>query len=216
MRLYGTCLLSLLFSSTLLHAGNLYRFTDENGTVTLSKTLPAEYAQKGYHILDDRTMRVIERVPRALTEEEIAEHEAKAAAEAEQARLAELEAEKAEKARQEQRVKDKRLLLTYPTEADLKAAHENEINFRQEQIDFYESKLPQLQEKLEAVQKEAAERELSGGKLTDNMKKRLTAANQEIDLRHAAIAKYKAEIESLNQQYESDLKRLQALLNHQK
>jgi hypothetical protein len=61
------------------------------------------------------------------------------------------------------------------------------------------------------VQKEAAEHELSGGQMTANTKKRLTAAQQEIALREQAIAMYQAEIEELSASYAYDLDRFRAL-----
>lgn len=71
--LCSSFLLSLCLVSGSIFAGQLFRFNDESGTPTLSKTLPPEAAQQGYDILDDKTMRLIERVPPALSEAELAE-----------------------------------------------------------------------------------------------------------------------------------------------
>ncbi len=201
----------LLFVSIHVHAGQLYRFPDENGVLTLSRSLPPEAAQKGYDIIDDKTMRLIERVAPAPTEDEIEALKAEQAREAERQRLQAIEAKEAEKARQKQRQYDRTLLLTYPTEADLIAARDRDIGYRQEQIDLLSEKLPTLQERLQTVQKEAAERELNGGKITPNMQKRLDAAQEEIQVRNQAIAKYQTEIEELKAQYQQDLERLRQL-----
>ncbi|MCB2425794.1 DUF4124 domain-containing protein, partial [Methylophaga pinxianii] len=76
IRLVMASMLSATFLiATTVSAAQLYRFTDENGIPTLSKTLPPEVAQQGYDILDEKSMRVIERVPPAPTEAEIAERE---------------------------------------------------------------------------------------------------------------------------------------------
>jgi predicted nucleic acid-binding Zn-ribbon protein len=212
---YGTFGLVLFGNITISHAANLYRYTDENGVTTMSKTLPAEFAQQGYDILDDRTMRLIEHVPPALTPQQIAEQEALEAAQAEQARQDAIQAQKAAEAKQKQAEEDRKLLITYPTEADLLSAKESEITYREEQIVFYESKLPALQAKLEKVQKEAADRELSGKAITENMQKRLDSVKEDIRLRQAAIEKFKVEIEALTEKFDADLARHRELLGTQ-
>ncbi|MCX4193601.1 DUF4124 domain-containing protein [Methylophaga sp. OBS1] len=201
----------LLFACLSAQAGQLYRFPDENGVLTLSTSLPPEAAQKGYDIIDDKTMRVIKRVAPAPTEDELEALEAEKLREAERKKKQEIAAQEAEKARQKQRQHDRTLLITYPTEVDLLAARDKDINYRQEQIGMLSAKLPILKQRLQDVQKEAAERELSGGKITDNMQKRLDAAQEEIRIRQQSIKIYQAEIEALKTQYQQDLERLRYL-----
>lgn len=203
---------SLLLFTCAAQAGKLYRFTDENGVQALSRSLPPEAAQRGYDILDDVSMRVIERIPPAPTEEEIAQMKAEQAREAERQRQAEIAAREAEKIRQQQRQHDLTLLMTYPTEADLIEARDKDLSYRQEQIQLLTDQLPKLEQRLQAVQKEAAQRELSGGKITANMQKRLDAAQEEILLRRQAIEDYRAEVNELSEQYDRDLARLRELL----
>ncbi|EEF81374.1 DUF4124 domain-containing protein [Methylophaga thiooxydans] len=209
---HSICILSLLTLSFSAIADRLYRFPDENGVLTLSRSLPPEAAQKGYVILDDKTMRVIERVAPAPTEEEIAEIKAQQAKAKEQEKQAKLEAEKAQKHRQQQASFDRTLLITYPTEQDLIDARDKDINYRKEQIDLHLAKLPKLEQHLIDVQKQAAARELSGSKISDNMQKRLDAAHEEIAIRNQAIQQYRAEIESLSAEYAIELERLRYLL----
>lgn len=40
----------------------LYRYTDENGSVVMNSTIPAEYAGKGYEILDARSGKLMQTV----------------------------------------------------------------------------------------------------------------------------------------------------------
>mgnify|MGYP003136424081 CR=1 FL=1 len=40
----------------------LYRYTDENGSIVMNSTLPAEYAGKGYEILDARSGKLVQKV----------------------------------------------------------------------------------------------------------------------------------------------------------
>lgn len=210
--IFSSMLLLTSISTISLAAGQLYRFPDENGTLTLSTTLPATAAQKGYDVLDATSMRLIERIPPALSEEELLEQATQQKLEAEAKKKAELEAEKVAQANQTQRVYDKTLLTTYRTEQDLIDARDTDIAYRQEQIDIHQKKLPDLKQHLYDVQKQAAERELSGAKITANMQKRLTAAEEEIVIRKQAIADLKQDIEQLTTRYQSDLDRLRFLL----
>ena len=193
-------------------AGQLYRFPDENGVMTLSTTLPSAASQKGYDIIDAETMRLIERVPAALTEQELLEQAAKQKVEEEARLQAEEQAKQAEEARQAQQTYDKTLLITYRSEADLIRARDSDIAYRQEQIAMHQQKLPELKQYLYELQNEAAQRELSGAKVTANMQKRLDAAKEEIQVRQQAITELKAEITELQSKYQHDLERLNYLL----
>jgi len=54
----------------------VYRYTDENGTVVLNRQgVPPQYVNNGYQVLNDYG-RVIKVVPRAPTPEELAEQQA--------------------------------------------------------------------------------------------------------------------------------------------
>jgi hypothetical protein len=208
---FGTALLLLLAFTTTTQAAQLYRFTNEEGVQTLSRSLPPEAAQKGYDILDDKSMRLIERVPPALTADEIAELEAKEAEDAERQRQADIAAKEAEKQREIQARHDRTLLITYGSEQDIIAARDKDIGYRQEQIGLLSVKLPKLKQALEEIQKEAADRELSGGTITTNMQKRLDAAHEEIAVREQAIKMYQAEIKELTAKYKADLDRYRVL-----
>lgn len=197
-------------------AGQLYRFPDENGVMTLSTTLPSAASQKGYDIIDSETMRLIERVPAALTEQELVEQAAKQKIEEEARLQAQEQAKQAEEARQAQQTYDKTLLITYRSEADLIRARDSDIAYRQEQITMHQQKLPELKQYLYELQNEAAQRELSGAKVTANMQKRLDAAKEEIQVRQQAITELKAEITELQSKYEHDLERLNYLFKRKR
>jgi hypothetical protein len=207
----GISVLALVLSLH-VHAGNLYRFIDENGVKTLSRSLPPDAAQRGYDILDDKSMRLIERVPPAPTAEEIAEMKRREQQEAEAMRQAEIEAGEAEKRREEQARHDHTLLTTYQSEQDLLRARDHDISYRQTRIEAHRQKLAKLERDLIKFQQEAAERELSGGNISPNLQKKLNAVQQEIGLRTQAIAQLEDEIDTLSTKYESDLQRLHELL----
>ena len=63
---------SLCFYSNVIHAGAFYRYVNEEGVKVLDTSIPPEYVQNGYEILN-KNGQVIEVVPPAPSEEEIAE-----------------------------------------------------------------------------------------------------------------------------------------------
>lgn len=208
---------ALMLSATLLiattvSADQLYRFTDENGIPTISKTLPAEVAQQGYDILDEKTMRVIKRVPPAPTEAEIAEREIQKKLELEQQRQAEeaarIEAEK----RRKQAIYDHNLLSAYQSEQDLLNDRNKDLQYREKRIEVLKKKRKGLQQRLQQVQQQAADNELSGIGLSANLQSRLQAAQQELDNNQSSIQQLQTEIDTLSMQYELDRQRLRELL----
>lgn len=211
--LCSSFLLGFCLAASHVSAGQLFRFNDESGTPTLSKTLPPEAAQRGYDILDDKTMRLIERVPPPLTEAQLAEQAERQAAEQAAQKSAEAEAKQISALRRQQNLHDQNLLNIYQSEEELLAARDNDLSYRQNRLSVLSEKHPVLEQKLAAVQQQAAEKELSGATITENLKKRLAAAEQELSNNQLMIHQLEAEILMLSQQYEQDQQRLNELLS---
>ena len=201
-----------VFIATSVSAAQLYRFTDENGIPTLSKTLPPEVAQQGYDILDEKSMRVIERVPPAPTEAEIAEREIQKKLDLELQKQAEEDARKQAEKRRKQAIYDHNLLSAYNSEQDLLDKRDKDLQYREKRIEVLNAKRKGLQQRLQQVQQQAADNELSGVGLSDNLKSRLQAAQQELDNNQSNIEQLRTEVETLNMQYELDQQRLLELL----
>ncbi len=214
--LCSSFLLGFCLAASHVSAGQLFRFNDESGTPTLSKTLPPEAAQRGYDILDDKTMRLIERVPPPLTEAQLAEQAERQVAEQAAQKTAENDAKKIAIMQRQQSLHDQNLLNIYQSEDELLAARDKELSYRQNQLNAHTEKNPVLEQKLTAVQQQAAEKELSGKPITENLKQRLDAAEQELSNNQLMIRQLEAEILMLTQQYEQDQQRLNELLSIRK
>ena len=218
MKLLKSCKLILLtallsLTSLSIYAGQLYRFPDENGLPTISKTLPPSAAQNGYDILDDKSLRVIKRVAPALTPEQIVEQERELAEQKEAQRLTEI-AEKEQQQQQRQRaIHDQNLLASYQIEQDLIDARDADLSYRKTQIEKKSELLANNKEKLLQLQQQAAEQELSGTTVSANLTKRLAATQKEIENNQRAIERLQAESQQLTKQYETDLLRLRHLLS---
>ncbi|MDM8182014.1 DUF4124 domain-containing protein, partial [Marinobacter salarius] len=78
-----------LMSASIVEA-RMYRYTDENGQIVISSTIPQEASRRGYDILS-KNGRVIETIDPEPTEEEIAAREAEEKRQAEAERQRELD-----------------------------------------------------------------------------------------------------------------------------
>ncbi len=207
----------LLVASQQLSAGTIYRFMDENGIITMSKSLPPYAAQKGYDILNDKSLRLIKHVDPALTAEQIAQKERLLAEQKEAERLAAEQAKQQRQQKQEQRrqqaVEDQMLLASFQSEQDLLNARDTDLSYRQTELDKAIKHLEESKIKLQNMQQEAAEQELSGKPVSVNMNKRLASAQQEINNDDQNIKRLGLEIEQLNKRYEHEIERLRFLLS---
>lgn len=205
---------TLMFSSNMIittpvTAAELYRFIDDNGTPTLSKTLPAEVSQQGYDILDEKSMRLIQRVPPALTASQIVEQQQ----EQERQQQAEQAAQLAAENQRKQAIYDHNLKTRYQSEQDLLNARDQDLQQRENQLMMLKEKRRDLYQRLQQTQQQAAENELSGISLSENLKNRLQAAQQELNNNQQSIEQLQAETNDLAQLYEQDLQRFRQLQN---
>jgi len=209
-----TTLLSLLLIISLpAEAGKIYRYTDNNGVSTLSKSLPPYAAQKGYDVLDDTSLRLIEHVYsreeliKTQQEQTIKDQENK-----EQQRK-ELQRKEAEKQRRlDQRIRDKNLIASYPSLAVFTKSRDEDLNYRQGQINDVSESLKSNKKRLVDLQTKAAELEMSGDKISEKLTKQLSNAQKEIDNNKAVINRLNEEKRHITQQYDSDFERLKQLL----
>lgn len=203
IRLAATLLFGInMLITTPAAAAQLYRFIDDNGTPTLSKTLPAEISQQGYDILDEKSMRLIQRVPPALTASQIAEQQ-----QAEQA------AKIAAESQRKQAIYDHSLKTRYQSEQDLLNARDRDLQQRESQLATLKEKRRDFYQRLHQTQQQAAENELSGISLSENMKNRLHTTQQELTNNQQRIEQLQAEINDLTRVYEQDLQRFRLLQN---
>lgn len=212
--LYHCCLIALILLPTVGATAQLYRYIDSNGTTTLSKTLPADAAQRGYDILDDHSMRLIERVPAALTALELEQETKRLLDEQAVREKAEKEAKSKAQLRKQQRIYDRNLLAIYRSEAELILARDEDISQWQDRVNALQNKQPVLKKRLLMLQQQAAERELSGASISGNLQQSLLVAEQDLDNNQQLLKASEAELARLTQQYAMDHQRLLELLNN--
>ncbi len=208
-----TCLGILLISASLsAYAGQVYRFKDNHGVTTMSKTLPPYAAQKGYEVLDEVSLRVIEQVAPALTKAEIAEYNRQQAAQKEQQRQAEIKAQKDQERHRQAVLYDNDLRASYSSEDDLLKKRQTELLYFQNQIEKTQTYLKRNNDKLRDYQQQAADIELSGRTVSGNLKKSLIATKQEINNNQIELERLAIENAATIKRYEQALIRLKQLL----
>jgi hypothetical protein len=207
---YSALLLALAFAlpSLSAYAGKIYHFIDQNGVSTLSKTLPPYAAQQGYEVLDDKTLRVIERV---LNRTETIEQQQADQAIEQSNQLKQQQQDEQKRLVIEQRQADQNLLEVYPSVQDLIKARDEQLAAINKQVEDTIAQQKYLKNKLHKRQQTAADQELSGQAISDKL-------NQQIESTQKDIADNKLRLESLQsdsaksgKQYEHDLIRLREL-----
>lgn len=109
----------------------LYRYTDAQGVLHLETSLPPAAAQYGYEVLDRKTLKLLRTVEAPPSAEELAERQAQdQARQAQEAAAAAAQAAQAaaqEQARMEQARRDRALLDSYTTVADLERTRDDQL-----------------------------------------------------------------------------------------
>lgn len=156
MTLYSRAFLFPLILAALLAtfagtvSASMYRYVDEQGKTVITSTLPQEVVSRGYEILNNQG-RVIEEVPPALTEEEIAAKE--------RARQKELERQAAEQAQREQ---DRQLLRRYSSADDAVRALQRSLREMFSLIRLKQGNIENIEEQLVQQESRAANLERQG------------------------------------------------------
>lgn len=174
-------------------AANMYRYTDENGQIVISSTIPQEATKRGYDILSNNG-RVIETIPPAPTEEEIA------AREAEKQRQKELA---------EQREKDRALLkrFSHPDQA-VKAMH-RKIRELEGLIQLKRGNISVISSQLDNEQSRAADMERAGREIPEATLEKIWRLESQIRDIEREINSQTQEIEELREAFEADIERLE-------
>ena len=187
----ATAALLLPMGMTALAESSMYRYSDEEGQLVISNTIPQQATKRGYDILNSNG-RVMETIPPAPTEAEIV------AREAEKQRQKELTL---------QREKDARLLkrFSHPDQA-IKAMH-RKLGELQGLIQLKRGNISVISSQLDSEQSRAADMERNGQKIPDATLDKIYRLESQIRDIEREISGQAQEIDSLKQAFEKDIKR---------
>lgn len=195
--------LGLVVAATSLAAARFYRYEDDNGVRVIRDTIPPDKVHKGYDILGSDG-RLIKRVPRSLTEEELeALEESKETRE----QMAE------ERARQE--AADKKLLTIFSAPKDAERARDRKIEALDVLISVNRGNIVRLQSEYEQAQQQAAARERAGNAVPEHLIEKMDRIDRQIRKLQETIDEKEVEKEQVRQEYAEDIERLKYLMRQQ-
>ncbi len=179
----------------------LYRYVNDAGVTVINYSIPPEYVHKGYEILN-RDGSVHKTVPRALTEEELANQSGSAY----QAKVAAEEAERLRKW-------DESLMLRYSSIEDIEAARDRAISELRIRISILRSNVRSLGIQVESNQKRAADLERRGQEIPMDLVSAIDGLRSEIAETERTIVEREKEIQVVEEGYERDIERFALLLD---
>ncbi|MBW7472293.1 DUF4124 domain-containing protein [Marinobacter sp. M216] len=174
------------------HAG-MYRYTDENGQVVISNTIPQEATQRGYDILGNNG-RVIETVDPAPTEEEIAAREAE---------------KQRQKEREIQREKDRLLLKRYSHPDQAVRAMHRKVRELEGLIQLKRGNIAVISSQLDNEQSRAADMERAGRDIPEASLEKIRRLESQIRDLEREIDVQNREIDALKADFKADIERLE-------
>lgn len=142
--------------STSIYALTLYKWVDENGDIRYSDQLPPDQLRRKYELLNQHGV-VVDTKEAAKTKEQLA-------AEAEAKKALELKEAEEKRLKDKQDKSDRVLLLTFSSEEEMKAVHDNRIEVIESVIRLIKNSISATEEQLIKLEDSADLNYLSRGK----------------------------------------------------
>lgn len=177
----------------------LYRYKNEDGVTVLNSHVPARYVRNGYAILSNNG-RVLEVVPRALTNEEIRQRDLRLARE-----------EAAASKRREQEVVDQNLMRLYSTPGDVIRARDARLGSIDGMINAQQSNIQRLEIQKRDQESVLADIQRTGEVISDERIERLQQIGARIEQIEQAIADKQDEKQRIVVSFAADLARVKEL-----
>lgn len=186
------------------HAQKLYRWVDDEGVVHYGDRVPPEYANRERAVLNDHGV-AIDVEQRALTDEE------RASLEQQQRAEAEARAARAETAR-----RDRMLLETYLSVADIETLRDNRLEMLEAQVTVTQIYLTDLEERLARLEANAARYKPRNDSddapdLPQDLAAEIETTRASIDSYRQMIVRTRDEQSRLETQFDRDIERFKEL-----
>lgn len=176
-----------------------YRYQDDQGNIAIDDHVPPALAKNGYTVIN-RNGRVIEEVPRALSDDEKKNANSGAV-------QAQLRAE--ERARQLRY--DENLLRRYSDVVDIEDARRRKVNDVMVRINLLNSNISSLSEQIAILQGQAAELERDGQPVPESVDVNLRTLREEIASTKRMIEARRKDQEVIEARFEYDKQRFSEL-----
>ncbi|WP_428241349.1 hypothetical protein [Gynuella sp.] len=176
-------------------AANLYRYTDQNGTLVLESMIPPEFVSKGYEILNEQGQ-VLKVVPPAPSAEELAKM-------------------KAEKERQEmQSARDEELMKLYRFPEDVDRAKASWMSRLDVEIKLKRNQLTIRQTELDELRSQAAALERVNKPVPETLLQQMQEVQALMETINVDIQKVEARKVEDDKQFELDKQRVAELVKN--
>ena len=182
-----------------VEAIELYRYINDEGITVLDSYIPAQYVKNGYTVMNQNG-RVLEVVPRALSDDEIRQRDSALAVQ-----------KRSEKQGREQEIADQNLMRIYSTPEDVVRARDTKIASVEGFILTSRQKLARLESQKRMMESQFADIERSGRSITKDRLGQVSAIGNRIHQKKHEIVAKQEEIGELQVKFESDLKRVKEL-----
>ncbi len=179
--------------------GELYKYVNEDGVTVLDSHVPARYVKNGYSILS-LDGRILEVVPRALSDEEIR---------ARDKALAEQRAR--DKAEREQKIADQNLLRIYGSPEDVVRARDTKLASIEGFINTSRGNVVTLESQKRSLESQLANVERAGGTISQERLAQIRSIENRIRSNEAEIQEKQGEMDQLRASFSADLKRVREL-----
>lgn len=190
-------LLSLLSAPVL--AQKLYRWVDAEGKVHYTDTLPPEAVDQARDEINSSGV-TVNRVERALTEEERAAK-----------RIADAEAERQANLKAEQDKMDAALMGSYATEADLARAYRERFDLLDQSLEAARVGIRSQEKSLEDQLAHAASLERGGKPVPATVQSSIAASRKQVEEQREYLRRRETELQNLQAEYDRILQRYRLL-----
>lgn len=193
-------IISALLLTTAAADARMYRYTDENGQLVISNTVPQEASKRGYDILNSKG-RVIDTVAPAPTPEEIAAREAE---------------EKRQEAERLQLEHDQALLKRYSHPDEAVRAMHRKIRELESLNQLKRGNISVIVNQLNSEEGRAADMERAGREVPASTLEKIRRLEDQVRDIEQEIAAQNSDIRSLRNEFEADIQRLEALTDEER
>jgi len=180
-------------------AGRIYKWVDEQGVTHYGEAIPPEYRDQGAAEMNRRGITVNRIDPAATPEQRRALEERALREREEQKRLF------------EQRRRDAALMNTYTSPREIDEARERSLNVPIQAIRTLEPRQKKAQERLDLLNKQAAELQKAGKPLPEYLKEDIALQNSEVDAMRLERERHEAQIASIGARFDADKQRYMEL-----
>lgn len=172
---------------------NRYKWKDAQGNLHIEDSIPPDAAKLGYEVINAGGL-VVKRVERARTDDELAAAKAAIEKTAEEKRRA-----------ADQASRDAQMLAAYPTEDDLRRAHESQLAILQQNISTVTAGIASQEKSLAEMLAHAAEYERDGKSVPSNVQKRISQLRDGIAEQKTYHERRQAEHTQMQQRFAEEL-----------